>query len=209
MEDFWRQLDIFVPKDQKITVIGAGGIGSWVVLGLVKTGFKVISVWDGDIIEPHNIPNQLFEMDQCGINKALALNYHMPVVTPKTKHWEGEDISSTVIVIATDNMEVRKRIVETQRANLIVDCRIGGEIIRIVSVSLVDYGSKAYYLDTWYPSGDASDLPCTAQSIADVGFFVGGFACNLIRKFLKDSIVIRELVFSAKTLDILKVEKEL
>jgi len=203
---YWRQQDIFVPQDQKITVIGAGGIGSWVVLGLVKTGFKNIEVWDGDVVEEHNIPNQLFSAKHCGQNKAQILHYYFPVVATQEKMWEGEPLSSTVIVIAVDNMEVRKRIVETQRANLIIDGRIGGENIRVLSVSLMDYESKKYYLDTWYPSGDASDLPCTARAIADVGFFVAAIICNRIRKFLKDGIITREVLFDANKLDIMKVE---
>lgn len=72
---------------------------------------------------------------------------------------------------------------------------------------MIDYGSKNQYLKCWYPSSDAVELPCTARAIADVGFFVSGFICNLTRKFLKDNQIIREIVFDARTLEIMKITK--
>lgn len=206
---YWRQQDIFMPDHKtKVTIIGAGGIGSWVCLGLLKTGFKQIEVWDGDVIEAHNIPNQDFNIEEVSRNKAFALASRNKLITPVELYWNGETLNADIIVIAVDNMETRKQIVETQRASLIIDGRIGGEIVKVVSVSMVDFESKQFYLDSWYPSADAAELPCAAQNIADIGFFVGGFICNRIRKFLKDGTIIREVLFDANTLDMLKIDKE-
>lgn len=204
MKSFLRQRDIFVPDENtKISVIGAGGIGSWVALGLSKTGFEKIEVWDADIIEDHNIPNQIFLSS--GLNKADELAKTVPHVTAVPKYWEGETINSDIIVMGVDNMDTRKNIIETQRASLIIDGRIGGELIRVLSVSPIDFGSKEYYINSWYPSSEAVELPCTARAIADVGFFVSGIICNLIRKFLKENKVIREIIFDAKSMEMLKI----
>lgn len=204
--DFRRQLDIFVPSaETKIVVIGAGGIGSWVVLGLSKTGFQQIKVWDGDDIESHNLPNQFFS--EVNGNKAVALSKSINNVTAVPEFWTGQTLSADVIVIAVDKMSVRKQIVETQRAPLIIDARIGGELIRIVSISPIDYGSKKHYLNSWYSDDEAVELPCTARTIADTGFFVGGIVCNLIRKFLKESVIIREIVFNSNLLEFIKIER--
>jgi predicted ThiF/HesA family dinucleotide-utilizing enzyme len=206
MKSFLRQTDIFVPNGESVTIIGAGGIGSWVTLGLVKTGFEHIEVWDGDITEEHNVPNQYFT--KIGVNKAEELASSLPPVKAVSSMWDGEPLNSDIIVIGVDNMDVRKRIVETQHASLIIDGRIGGELIRVLSVSMADYGSREYFLKTWYPSSDAVELPCTARAIADVGFFVGGLICNLIRKFIKDGAVTREIIFDAGRMEMLKIQKE-
>jgi hypothetical protein len=204
MRSFLRQSDIFIADENtKITIIGAGGIGSWVALGLSKIGFEKIEVWDGDIIEDHNIPNQYFSAN--GSNKAVEIAKTVPNVIPVEKNWTDELLDSDIIVIGVDNMDTRKQIVETQKASLIIDGRIGGELIRVLSVSPIDFGSKEYYLKSWYPSSDAVELPCTARAIADIGFFVSGFICNLIRKFLKENTIIREIIFDAKTLEMLKI----
>ena len=53
--------------NNRINVLGCGATGSWVVLFLLKMGFKNIHVYDFDVIEEHNIPNQLFR--ETDINK--------------------------------------------------------------------------------------------------------------------------------------------
>ena len=59
--DFLRQSDIFDPGSfpWPVTVIGAGGIGSAVLLGLAKLGVSDFTIFDDDDVEPHNLPNQL------------------------------------------------------------------------------------------------------------------------------------------------------
>jgi molybdopterin/thiamine biosynthesis adenylyltransferase len=206
-KSYWRQHDIFrADENTKIVIIGAGGIGSWCALGFSKIGFSKIEVWDGDIVESHNIPNQLF--GRSGVNKAEELARTIDNVTAVPKMWNGEALSANIIILAVDNMEVRKHIVETQRASLIIDGRIGGEFMMVLSVSPIDFESKKFYLETWYPSGDAVELPCTARSIADVGFFVAGLIINLTRKFLKENKITRQILFDAKLLEIIKITTE-
>lgn len=205
-----RQVDIFTPPENiKITIIGAGGIGSWTAYGLIKTGFKKIEIWDGDVIEDHNLPNQIY--NSVNGKKVLQLKGLLQQVNPSAEiiavpeYWDGQNIETDILVIGVDNMEIRKKIIETQSPPLIIDARIGGELIRILSVSFLDIASKKYYLNTWYPDNEAVSLPCTARAIADVGFIVSGLVCNLIRKFLKEEKIIREIIFSCKDLEILKI----
>ena len=58
---FQRQLDIVAPEQLAfpIVVIGAGAVGSATVVTLAKMGCSDITVWDDDLLEEHNIPNQL------------------------------------------------------------------------------------------------------------------------------------------------------
>ena len=56
-----------------ITVIGAGAIGSFVVLGLAKSGALDITVWDHDSVAVHNLSNQWFRPSDVGRLKVDAL----------------------------------------------------------------------------------------------------------------------------------------
>ena len=61
--DFKRQLTLFDPslyKDVPVVVVGVGGIGSGVLMGLAKMGVSNITVYEDDLIERHNIPNQFY-----------------------------------------------------------------------------------------------------------------------------------------------------
>ena len=74
--DYLRQLEIFNPKDfkdRKVTVVGTGATGSYVVSLLAQIGIKNISAWDFDIVEEHNLPNQIYTIKQIGMPKVEAL----------------------------------------------------------------------------------------------------------------------------------------
>ena len=64
-----------------ITVVGAGATGSWVVLGLAKAGYSDITVWDGDIVEAHNLTNQAYPLDAIGKYKVEALKEEVERMT--------------------------------------------------------------------------------------------------------------------------------
>lgn len=55
-------------------IIGAGGVGSWLIHPLAAT-FRdsSITIMDGDILEEKNLDRQRFNQDQVGKNKAEAL----------------------------------------------------------------------------------------------------------------------------------------
>ena len=72
---FDRQLDIVLPEKLcfPITVIGAGAIGSAVVVTLAKMGCSDITVWDMDTLEDVNVPNQICKLSMVGKPKTEAL----------------------------------------------------------------------------------------------------------------------------------------
>jgi len=56
-----------------VLVVGAGGIGTYVCLNLALMGVGNIDLYDGDIIEDHNLNRQVFYYDAIGKNKAEVL----------------------------------------------------------------------------------------------------------------------------------------
>jgi integrative and conjugative element protein (TIGR02256 family) len=63
--------------DFNISVIGAGALGSQVVLNLARQGFGNWSIFDDDILLPHNISRHALSSLYIGENKALALEREM------------------------------------------------------------------------------------------------------------------------------------
>ena len=55
---------------RKVLVIGAGGIGSFLIPILDKVGLYRISVADPDVVEVKNLPYQNFKKGHVGQNKA-------------------------------------------------------------------------------------------------------------------------------------------
>src|SRR3954469_26048634 len=71
-----RQLDIADPdrlSGVPVTIIGAGGIGSFTGQFLAKMGVTDLTVYDFDSVEDHNLPNQLYPVEALGTPKSKAL----------------------------------------------------------------------------------------------------------------------------------------
>jgi len=193
---FWRQLD-FVSledlEDVKVTIIGCGGIGSFVAFALAKLGVKRFELYDGDKIESHNLPNQCFFPTQVGDNKANALaliveEFGEAECVRHDKMWEGEDLDE-IVISAVDDMKVRKQIWEACKlkpsVSLFVDGRIGGEDVKVISVKPTDIDDIKRYEATLFENKDAEELPCTARAIIDVAFLVTALIVRAVRGFLK------------------------
>ena len=96
---FNRQIGIVRPDElpEQITIIGAGGIGSWTTFCLAKMGAPRIVVIDFDNVEDVNIAPQVYAMSDIGKNKAQALadfvnqNMGKEIVIPINAHWEEID----------------------------------------------------------------------------------------------------------------------
>ena len=96
---------------RKIMIIGAGGIGSFLIPLLNKTGLYKITVFDPDIVEKKNVPYQNFEMDDIDEHKVSVMkkNYKTvhsaqkyPVLTDK--QIQGFDL----VICCADNLDVRR-----------------------------------------------------------------------------------------------------
>src|SRR6185312_7810875 len=116
--DTRRHMELFNADlfDTPIHVIGAGATGSWLVLQLAKLGIKgeLINVWDFDVIEDHNIPNQAFSIEQIGQPKVEALQNLIEFDTStqirvNNAKYENQRLAGYVFLMV-DSMAERKRI---------------------------------------------------------------------------------------------------
>ena len=119
---------------RKVLVIGAGGIGSFLIPLLDKIGMYAITVADPDIVEEKNIPYQNFTKEEVDINKALAIQNRYnnvliaskyPILTEKQMH--GYDL----VVCCVDNLGVRRTLYNTSLKWL--DLRAQGRNAALVS----------------------------------------------------------------------------
>lgn len=229
--DYMRQTDIFNPddyEDRQIEIIGAGGIGSFTALALAKLGLKKIRVWDGDKVEPHNIPNQLHlikavGMDKVQSTKALCKQLAGVEIETVNKFWADGDGTEKplegVVISAVDHIRKtqqhptsgREELWEALKTNakveLLIDARIGGETIHIYSLRPVnDIFLWKWYEETLFPEEEIAEEACTARAIIDVGFAVGSKITNLVRKWLKEKKVTNDIIIDMHGLEILKPE---
>ncbi len=171
---YWRQLDLInhtsVPP---ITVIGAGGIGSPVVLTLAKMGVQNILVVDPDVVEDHNLPNQFYRESDIGMAKVEALRDIVKAFTGTTiqvseELWDPKHMAA-IIISTIDNMAGRKKIFEDMMGSytpeLFIDGRMGGLVGRVLTVHPGIGNEVSAFQDTLYTDEEAEPLRCTEQAI--------------------------------------------
>lgn len=98
----------------KIAVIGAGGIGSYLIPLLRKTEPAAeVDVWDADRLERKNLDRQLFPERYIGKNKAEAMAAiygakAVPTFVTTAEQLEGYDL----LFACPDNMPARRTVLE-------------------------------------------------------------------------------------------------
>lgn len=196
-----NQMDIFVPQWQKVFIVGAGSVGSMVCYTLAQMWFTDIGVCDYDVVEDHNIAQQFFKLADCWQPKVVALKDNVETFTGATVH--AFDCKFTpeitewydIIVIAVDDMEVRKQIVETTSPTIwFVETRMWWEHFLIYTFYNDGIGQERW-LTTRYPSSEADQITCTAKGISYNTHVLAWLVCKQISSLIDDKLLRFQLEF--------------
>jgi molybdopterin/thiamine biosynthesis adenylyltransferase len=134
--NYSRQAGIFTPPLKPIHIVGCGATGSHVALELAKAGCSLV-LWDFDIIESHNLPNQMFLPSQIGMNKAEALKEVVEMFNPlisvevHAHACESSDLREVdgFIFLLVDSFKARHQLAKgllfSKRNNWVIETRMG------------------------------------------------------------------------------------
>lgn len=183
-----------------VNVIGAGAIGSNVVLGLIKMGFRSIRVYDNDRPETQNIGTQLYGATHVSeysskvqalqnIIRHLGPNYNDGAAADFVGRNERFGATTTVpagiLIMAVDSMASRKEIWERikNRANVtwVIDPRMGAENANLFTRNPCDPTDIQSYERTLYTDEAAIQEPCTAQGTFYTAQLISGLICKTVK----------------------------
>lgn len=212
--DYWRQLDLITPDELSIpiVIIGAGGIGSLTALALAKMGCSRLTVYDPDIVEPHNLPNQFYRLEDINRPKVEALWGVIQAFTGLQIAAIPEAVSEQrlqgVVISGVDSMAARQTIWRGairyhSPVELYIDARMGAEVCRIYTIRPTDPEQVRSYEATLYDDAQASEEPCTARAIIYNLLTIAGLIANQVKKYAKGEALETELIFDLKTLTLL------
>jgi len=196
-----RQTGILIPdKVKDITVVGAGGIGSWTTLVLTKMGFQNIKVIDFDGVEEHNIGSQFYEIEDLGQSKLESLKKNISSFSDVQIETHEERIDRTdteVLILAVDNMDARKEIIENSKFEFCIDGRMGGETFTIYSFYREELDR---YKQTLFPQSESTQEPCTARAICYNTFGIASLIGMLMKRYNNNETIPFEMNFCYKNL---------
>ena len=170
--DFSRQANILNPEEfnRPIHIIGAGATGSWVAFTLAKMGLSNITVYDFDEVGMHNLPNQMFGLNDIDKNKALSIRNIIRRFTgfnikARTQKVEGGQPLQGIVFMLTDTMKSRKDIYNMSIKNnpnidLLIETRMDLRGGRIYAIDPKNRYMCKQYEGTFYSDDEAEVSAC-------------------------------------------------
>lgn len=215
-----RHIDILNPDeitDLRFDIIGCGATGSKIALSLAKLGIKNIHCWDFDIVEEHNIPNQIFFQEDIGKLKVDALQRIIfaatgSKITPHAEKVDGTQELGDIVFLLTDTMESRKQIWDNTlkyslSTSLMIETRMGKDNGRIYTIIPTDPTHVKKWEETLYDSHVVELSSCgTTISVGPTADIVAGYAVwqfliwYAIEKKGKEGSIENEIIFSLQPL---------
>jgi len=177
--DISRHREVVNPYEytQPIHIIGCGATGSWVGLILAKMGFSNIVIYDFDMVEEHNIPNQNYTISDIGCTKISALHKSMKLNNPDidvNMHESKVDSSyvfTGIVFCLVDSMESRKEIwhncIKNKiKVDLFIETRMGAEQGMVYTINPKNYNEARLYEQTLLYTDDMAETSLCGTSIS-------------------------------------------
>jgi hypothetical protein len=179
--------------DLPVHVIGAGASGSWLVLALAKLGITNITVYDFDVVEEHNVPNQAYSRQDVGIPKVEALEsaviWHADTkINIKNAKFTNQRLQG-IVFLMVDSMQARKDIWENSikmksAVKLLVEPRMGLDECRVYNVDPTNLAHIKSYEDCWYSDEEAQVSACgTSQTVISTALAVASWCTRQLINF--------------------------
>lgn len=191
---------------EKVLVGGCGGIGSWTTYFLASSGLDVFVV-DNDIVEPHNLGGQMFDINQVGKLKVDAINDKIINSTGRAiavinGRIELGGVSNYISVGAFDNMKARKDFFYNWKNKLstftvepiLIDGRLTLEEWQIFCVNrntMDEYEEKYLFSDD-----EVAPLQCSMKQTTFSAAMIGSHICGMVLNHVTNIITRDEIRFN-------------
>lgn len=190
-----------------ITVGGAGGIGSWVLLFLSRTAnYNRIFLYEDDTIDETNIAGQFFQTDHIGITKAAAIIDNMKLFSDYTNvdvigRFEEDSMITPIVISGFDNMKARKDMFNAWKKledrEIFIDGRMIFEDGQIYSVTK---GNEERYEKTLFDDSELTPAACSMKATTHTGAHIASLMIAILNNYLTNTYYykddIREVPFS-------------
>lgn len=124
--DLTKSIEYFDPINVrgKCHIIGCGSVGSTVAENLARLGVTKFVLYDFDIVEPHNLANQMFVQSDIKKSKVEAVKKIICDINPEAEStievfeqgYTDQKLNGYVF-LAVDNIDLRREICEKNRMN--------------------------------------------------------------------------------------------
>lgn len=119
-----KSFEFFDPTTlhEQIHLIGCGSVGSTVAELLARFGIEDLCIYDFDVVEEHNLVNQMFTLNDLYKPKVEAVKAHLKEINPNmnitmfSDGYTNQKLSGYVF-LCIDNIDLRREIVTANKFN--------------------------------------------------------------------------------------------
>jgi molybdopterin/thiamine biosynthesis adenylyltransferase len=211
-----RQSDLISSSQLRaypITIIGAGAIGGWVALSLVKMGITNITVYDFDIVDTVNMNCQFYRVSDIGRPKVEALrelieDFTGIVINIYNEKYTGQPIQG-ICISAVDSMAVRKlAYMNSLRMNYIIDPRMAVEDALMYVMNPSDRVDRESYEKTLYSDEESVHERCTSKATIYTANLLAGMVVKAVKDLITFSSYPRITMWDIKSSHLIVTNKE-
>lgn len=193
---FLRNKDIIpLPMLDEITIIGLGGIGSFVAQYLTIMGFKNIIGYDNDIVEAHNLSSTAYPLDSVGDTKVEAMSLlhkqyseDWQTFEGRKKEWTSSDTLGHYTIVCTDDMESRKMVYkkfkDLSNTRFLIDARMGATTVELVTTTKYDDS----YVEHWVPTNSVPPAPCSMKHTLFATTTIASFVTSQVQNLIANNL---------------------
>lgn len=172
--DLSKHISFFDPVkiEEQIHIIGLGAVGSNVAHQLVRLGVTKLHLYDFDIVDHHNITNQMYRAYDIGSTKLSALYRGLKDINPAVEiigypnGWEpGMELRGNVF-LCLDSIELRHKILSENLFNphikFVTDLRIGLSEGQMYATAWKEFEHRERIISTMKFKDDEVVVPVSA-----------------------------------------------
>lgn len=186
-------------KERTITIVGVGGIGSYVAFLASRLKPKRIIMYDDDKVDNTNLAGQLYSKNDVDNFKTYALanmmkqysNYYS-IIGASTKFDISSEISD-ITICGLDNMSSRELVFKAWRDKIadlnpdqrkqyiLIDGRLAAEEFQIFCITGDDTDGISKYKEEWlFSDEEAAVTMCSYKQTSYMAAMIGSFIINLL-----------------------------
>lgn len=200
--------------NSKITIIGAGAVGSFTTFALAKMGYHDITVYDFDTVSIENMNAQIYRFSDIGRTKVQSLqeiikDFADISIKAINKKYEGE-VFQDIVICAVDNMSARKAIFDAHKnmpyiTNLFVDPRMAIEYAYIQAFNPNDKEQCSLYEKTLFTDDNSLQERCTNKSTIYTSQLIGATIAKMVKDVTTNKKHINRIMWDIADNDIIDV----
>jgi molybdopterin/thiamine biosynthesis adenylyltransferase len=195
-----------------IHIIGIGATGSRIVKNLIELGFSgnQIHIYDFDIVEEHNLNNQVYDLNHVGMSKVDAMcqiieNGYAETIHSHQIRVDADTELDGIVFLLTDTMSSRKEIVKSLRINpnikLVIETRLDPQCGYVHTFNPLDSTQYDFFMNTLFDDDAFPEVvsACgTRQTIGHVVDILAGTAMCEFVKFVNEQKIGRKVFFATE-----------